>query len=265
MLAAVTSFSTQKVNLNDAFIVKKFDGSKWVEATAAEIAAQGIKLSFKPEETIAGISIGADNMMTYNGFNMKDGNSVHVIGSMKIGDVQISKAFTSINDYSAYRVFGYDPIGDFKTTGEKTIETSKSAPYYADYVTSHLSLKDVRGFELIDPKKTTAEPWIMGTGLMDPTKIGAGYKDTFVVKAEFMFEPLEIEYVVLDANGDETHYLDKHIKVNTDKTSPDFGFVEFSNINEIALQQDATVVVTVTLNYPWGPEKMGVVNYYLKK
>ena len=265
MLAAVTSFSTQKVDLNDAFIVKKFDGSKWVEATAAEIAAQGIKLSFKPEETIAGISIGADNMMTYNGFNMKDGNSVHVIGSMKIGDVQISKAFTSINDYSAYRVFGYDPIGDFKTTGEKTIETSKSAPYYADYVTSHLSLKDVRGFELIDPTKTTAEPWIMGTGSMDPTKIGAGYKDTFVVKAEFMFEPLEIEYVVLDANGDETHYLDKHIKVNTDKTSPDFGFVEFSNINEIALQQDATVVVTVTLNYPWGPEKMGVVNYYLKK
>ncbi|MBR5465163.1 MAG: hypothetical protein IKU77_05165 [Alistipes sp.] len=258
MLAAVSSFSTQHIDLNDAFILKKYVDGAWVDATATDKTNNNISFDYDVEETLDRISINADNVMKYDGYNLKDGNSVHVIGTLMVDGVKISKAFTTINDYSAYRVFGFDPIGDFTAVNEKTIETSVAAPSYEDNVISHLSLKDVRDWELIDAAKTAADPWVVGNG-------NNGFVAGENAGSIFGFSPLKIDYIVLDAAGNKTNLLDKYIKVQNDPAQANFGQVSFSNINEIALQQDVTVTVTVTFTYNWGPAKMGVVNYYLKK
>lgn len=246
-LSPISSFSTENVALEEAFEIVKIVDGQMVAVSAEEIEAQGLILSFALDAEYEGISI-TDNLMTYNGKEEKVG----VDGELYVGELLIPTAF---NEYENYEVFGYDPIGLWSVEAEDVISTETAKPQYSLNVIDKLSLKDVRGFELISENATdVVNPWIVGDD-------ENGYVSQISPKEVFQLSDLVVTHRFVDAaTGFDTDVLNGRVVVD-DAT----GEITFNNLNNMALQKDVIVEVTVTLSYPWGEDKVGVVTYRITK
>ena len=110
----------------------------------------------------------------------------------------------------------------------------------------YIQLFDIRGRELIDNKATDSEhPWVIGNGengfgFVAP-EIGVSAGDVFSL-GKVTYEPF-----VHDAKGMGVNFLDNHLTAEGSK-------LIFKNMNNLKLQDDIYVTVTVSVEYPWGTQ-----------
>jgi len=244
----VESFSTENVALEEAFEIVKLVDGELIPVDAAEIAEQSLVLDFELDGEYEGIEISADNLLTYNGKEEKVG----VDGTLSVGAIVIPKAFL---EYENYVVYGYDPIGEWTVDPTEVISTEEAKPNYSVNVVEKLSLKDVRGWELIsEDAEDVVDPWIAGNNKN-------GFATGISPKTVFKLSDIKVEYRIVEAaTGFETDVLNGRVVVNTTN-----GEVTFNNLNNLALQKDLKLEVDVTVSYPWGADKKGTVTYLITK
>lgn len=244
----VESFSTEDVALEEAFEIVKLVDGELIPVDSAEIAEQALVLDFELDGEYEGIEIDEDNLLTYNGKEEKVG----VDGTLSVGALVIPKAFL---EYENYVVYGYDPIGEWTVDPTEVISTEEAKPNYSVNVVEKLSLKDVRGWELIsEDAEDVVDPWIVGNNKN-------GFATDASPKAVFKLSDIKVEYRIVEAaTGFETDVLNGRVVVNTTT-----GEVTFDNLNNLALQKDLKLEVDVTVSYPWGADKKGTVTYLITK
>jgi len=244
----VESFSTEDVALEEAFEIVKLVDGELIPVESAEIAEQALVLDFELDGEYEGIEIDEDNLLTYNGKEEKVG----VDGTLSVGALVIPKAFL---EYDNYVVYGYDPIGEWTVDPTEVISTEEAKPNYSVNVVEKLSLKDVRGWELIsEDAEDVVDPWIAGNNKN-------GFATDVSPKDVFSLSDIKVEYRIVEAaTGFETDVLNGRVDVDTTT-----GEVTFNNLNNMALQKDLKLEVDVTVSYPWGADKKGTVTYLITK
>ncbi len=252
----VTSFTTEDVDMNACFTICKYDGTNWVEVSNEEIAEQLLALSFDlVDNDDEGITI-ADNKISYMG----SAGYVAVSGEMTIDNVVVPTAFSNAyngNNYTSFFVHKFDPIeGDaFEDTKVATIDTSLSMKEYVYNIVDKLSLKDVRGYELISSEAVNlTSPWVVGDG-DNGFAAGINVADVYSLPQSITVKEWQ---VVRNDTGEITAELNKYITVG------DEGTVKFDNRDNIQLRYDATLRIQVEIVYPWDTVR-GVVEYNILK
>lgn len=244
----VKEFSTENVALEEAFEIVKLVDGELIPVDSAEIAEQALVLDFDLDGEYEGIKIDEDNLLTYNGKEEKVG----VDGTLSVGAIVIPKAFL---EYDNYVVYGYDPIGEWTVDPTEVISTEEAKPNYSVNVVEKLSLKDVRGWELIsEDAEDVVDPWIAGNNKN-------GFATGISPKTVFKLSDIKVEYRIVEAaTGFETDVLNGRVVVDTTN-----GEVTFNNLNNLALQKDLKLEVDVSVSYPWGADKKGTVTYLITK
>lgn len=277
LLEQLTSFSTTKIELESAFLLEELVDGTWQPVAKADKPAYvTYDFNIVPDVTEggmatlvdAGITIDANNVMSYNGMN----ESVNVLGKLKVNEVVLSKAFKYTNekneeiDYTTYRVFKYDPLEDVQDlkTEEQKIYTSESKDKYEYYIWHNLSLKDKRGAELFanNPAmpnygETRTNVWNKGPEFKESPTAYFGIDKTYAPEGWTNLSGVQIgqpKAFYVDTN-EEADGLEGRIEVKDGK-------VIFSNMNNLAIQHDVVVRVPVQISYYWGV-KPGSVAYYI--
>ena len=242
--SAVTSFTAEEVDLKSGFeVVLKNDKATngYVVMSDAELEALKVKLEFALVEKYDGITIAADmNTLSYMGA----APSVLVNGTLKVDGIEKRGAFDTYN--GNYSVNKYDPIAAFDVIPTEVVSTSLGQAKYERNSLDYIQLYDIRGRELIDNKATDSEhPWVIGNG-----ENGFGFVAPEIgVSAGDVFSLGKVTYetFVHDAKGMGVNFLDNHLTVAGSK-------LIFDNMNNLKLQDDIYVTVTVSVEYPWGKQ-----------
>ena len=242
--SAVSAFTTQNVDLKSGFeVVHKDDKAinGYVVLTADELAALNVKLEFALAKEYAGISIADMNTLSYMGAD----KYVRVNGTLKVDGIEKRGAFDTYNNH--YRVNKYDPIKDFIVNENATISTAVASKDYTVSILKDIQLFDVRGRELIDNNSmNSVKPWVVGDGTN-------GFAKDANAGDVFSLNKVTYKHFVHDENGMGVNFLDKYLEA-------DGAILYFSNLNNLKLQKDIYVTVTVTVEYPWG-EKTDSIQY----
>lgn len=242
--SAVSAFTTQNVDLKSGFeVVHKDDKAinGYVVLTDAELAALNIKLEFALAKEYAGISIADMNTLSYMGAD----KYVRVNGTLKVDGIEKRGAFDTYNNH--YRVNKYDPIKDFIVNENATISTAVASKDYTVSILKDIQLFDVRGRALIDNNSMNSmKPWVVGNGTN-------GFADGANAGTVFSLNKVTYKHFVHDENGMGVNFLDKYLNA-------DGAILYFSNLNNLKLQKDIYVTVTVTVEYPWG-QKTDSIQY----
>lgn len=242
--SAVSAFTTQNVDLKSGFeVVLKNDKDVkgYIVLTKEELAALNIKLEFALAKEYAGISIADMNTLSYMGA----ADYVRVNGTLKVDGIEKRGAFDTYNNH--YRVNKYDPIDEFIVNENATISTAVASKDYTVSILKDIQLFDVRGRELIDNNSmNSVKPWVVGDGTN-------GFADGANVGDVFSLNKVTYKHFVHDENGMGVNFLDKYLEA-------DGAILYFSNLNNLKLQKDIYVTVTVTVEYPWG-EKTDSIQY----
>lgn len=260
--SALTGFSVADIDLESAFVIVKQDAQgAWTPVSADEIAAQKLVFTYEIPATAPahdGIEI-AGNKLSYYGRN----ESVPVAGTLSIDGIVIGNAFTAVNDYTSYAVNKFDPIRSFTQSETVEIPTRTAEATYTKNICQVLSLRDVRdadggkGYELIDPDATLADPWITGNGTNGfATDVRPNDADVFGLDA-IRIVSFSITYA--DNGFDASAALGNRVQIDTTT-----GRIVFSNLNNLSLQKDVDVTVNVEVAYPWAV-KSGKVTYKILK
>ena len=242
--SAVTSFTAEEVDLKSGFeVVLKNDKATngYVVMSDAELEALKVKLEFALDKEYAGITIASDmNTLSYMGA----APSVLVNGTLKVDGIEKRGAFDTYN--GNYSVNKYDPIAAFDVIPTEVVSTSLGQAKYERNSLDYIQLYDIRGRELIDNKATDSEhPWVIGNG-----ENGFGFVAPEIgVSAGDVFSLGKVTYetFVHDAKGMGVNFLDNHLTVAGSK-------LIFDNMNNLKLQDDIYVTVTVSVEYPWGKQ-----------
>lgn len=242
--SAVSAFTTQNVDLKSGFeVVHKDDKAinGYVVLTADELAALNVKLEFALAKEYAGISIAGKNTLSYMGA----ADYVRVNGTLMVDGIEKRGAFDTYNNH--YRVNKYDPIKDFIVNENATISTAVASKDYTVSILKDIQLFDVRGRELIDNNSmNSVKPWVVGDGTN-------GFADGANAGTVFSLNKVTYKHFVHDENGMGVNFLDKYLEA-------DGAILYFSNLNNLKLQKDIYVTVTVTVEYPWG-QKSDSIKY----
>lgn len=246
---ALTGFSTDNVNLNDTFQIGMIVDGEWKALDEATIAEQQMQIEYTTDYTDeAEIKID-NNLLKYYG----KAESIPVKGVLTVAGIEIAGAFTTVDDYSTFRVKKYDPINEWFVTETESIPTTSAKESYTVSIYKNLYLTDKRGVELINQQATdTNEPWVKGDG-------NNGFANDKNAGTVFGLKPIEISYRITDKENIDVNYLNDRVEV--DKLN---GTVTFKNLNNLALQEDILVRVSVKVSYPWG-EKEGEIIYTIQK
>lgn len=271
--SAVYAFSTSAVVLTDAFVIKMYNkDGQLVSVPDTDPNLAYLAMTFDIDED----SVELDETFTMteddklnnpkqlNGIKLDDTNtilsydgkaaSIGVNGTLTINGLQpivIEKAFEVYNGY--YRVYKYDPIKAWEYNA-KEIDTQTLEAKYVYNLIESLSLKDLRGRELINPLKNgvnTTSPWVVGN---DENGFRQGYVagPIFGIKGDYGLTFGDHEVYVAGTTYENKVVKDK-ISVQKDK-----GTITFTNMNQMAIYEELVVKVPVMVDYPWG-RKEGVI------
>lgn len=158
--------------------------------------------------------------------------------------IELTTSFNRVpgteNDYSPYVVKKYDPITDFKVLYENnSVDNPISIPVNNSIKTEtsiykFISLKDKRGFELIDNKNGT---WLAGNG-------SNGFAEGTTTDGIFGLEFASTYEYITPGISPETQ---SRIKFDT-KT----GVLTYNNVLQTQLQKDIVFKLGINVEYPWG-------------
>lgn len=234
--AAIDAFATDKVVMANAFKVTTPAG---VSLEASELAANKLATEFKLEGQYEGITL-ENNILNYGG----KAEYVDVTGAIKMinADGQTFYAidntiFTTEDAYKNYRVYGYDPLGALTAPAESVKwDLSGKTGTFTKNVLHYFSIKDVRGFSLINNDEEDANEWIVGNDA-----------NGFVTSAS-----------VLDVYGIEPTYEIKLAEgqsvagIVCDSTT---GVITADVNANLGILEDVKIEVTLSINYPYAETK----------
>ncbi len=227
---AVSDFSVAKVEVAEAFNIVELKDGKCVDvANPADLGLEA-EFSFVSKPKDKGITL-ENNVITYDG---KD-DAVKVNGKLYInlvngGRYEIPNAFVCGNETYAnnYEVRKYDPIGELKLVKEQNFTEVKDAVKYTVDMFTLFSLKDVRGYSLID-----GNDWMNGDG-SNGYAVGADVEELYGLEWSFAVKAKDPAY--------------NDVLTFTEET----GQLVFDNTDQLVLYHDLEITVTLTIKSKWG-------------
>ena len=282
-------FDVAAINLPEAFVVVN---DTLLTISPEDQVAAGLKVSFELESVPACQNDGRDNTyitieenkLKYHGWDEK----VAVYGSMAIVNsdgsefkfptsfdegfeaiyaAKLGEGEPTVGRYAEYEVVKFNPLHDFKSTKDVTLQVFDAKMYTTD-VLANLSLLDQRKYDENDPTMPTSVTGIdNGVELFDGLgnwKHGTG--SNLFASDVWANEAYDIESEFKKEISDDVHEDIKNAV--TLRTEENGGVVvfEFDYTQQIVLTQPVLVKVNAELTQPWAEKPLtATVNVTIKK